>query len=149
MSSSANGDGGDSRWALSSEDLKRLSKEAKAFKGESLWSDARRRLRRNRTAFLALLFLLGFGGVSLLAPFLPLPSPIALSLRSEAAPPQWLWSNPMPPEKAPDPGTGVTRSNANLWNDGWRHRSMASFTVTDEAAAEAARARVEEVTGRP
>lgn len=139
---------GDSRWALSPEDLKRLSKEAKQFKGESLWSDAWRRLRRNRTAFLALLFLAAFGGISLIAPFLPLPSPIALSLRSEAAPPQWFWDAPETLPKPPPAGTGMTQWKANLWNNGWRHRTMLTVAALDDAAAEAARARIEEVTGR-
>ncbi|QDV08264.1 Oligopeptide transport system permease protein OppC [Planctomycetes bacterium Poly30] len=139
---------GDSRWALSPEDLKRLSKEAKNFKGESLWSDAWRRLRRNRTAFLALVFLAAFGGISLIAPFLPLPSPIALSLRDEAAPPQWMWEEPESLPKPPAAGTGMTAWTANLWNDGWRHRTMLSVAVRDEAAAESARARIEEVAGR-
>lgn len=147
--SQANQNGsGESRWALSPEDLKRLSKEAKAFKGESLWSDAWRRLRRNRTAFLALLFLCAFGGVSLLAPFLPIPSPIALSLRDDAAPPQWFWEEPLALPKPPAPGTGMTRSKANLWNDGWRHRTMLTVSAQDEASAEAAKARIEEVAGR-
>lgn len=138
----------ESRWALSPEDFKRLSKEAKAFKGESLWSDAWRRLRRNRTAFLALIFLMGFGGISLVAPFLPIPSPIALSLRDDAAPPQWFWEEPLALPKPPAPGTGVTRWKANLWNDGLRHRTILTVAADNEAAANAAKARIEDVAGR-
>ena len=138
----------DSRWALAPEDLKRLSKEAKAFKGESLWSDAWRRLRRNRIGFFSLLFLAAFGGISVIAPFLPLPSPIALSLRSDAAPPQWFWEEPLALPKPPAPGTGVTQFTANLWNDGWRHRSILTLAAKDDASAEAAMARVQEVSGR-
>ncbi len=148
MSKSNETGASESRWALSPEDLKRLSKEAKAYKGESLWSDAWRRLRRNRTAFLALLFLAAFGGISLIAPFLPIPSPIALSLRDDAAPPQWFWEEPLALPKPPAPGTGMTQSKANLWNDGWRHRTMLTVAAQDEASAEAAKARIEEVAGR-
>ena len=72
-----------SRWSIDEAELARLTKEARQFKGESLWSDAWRRLRRNRTAFFALLFLAAFGVISLLAPFLPIPSPQAISLRDE------------------------------------------------------------------
>ena len=43
-----------SRWSLDEAEAKRLQKEARQFKGESLWTDARRRLRRNRTASFAI-----------------------------------------------------------------------------------------------
>jgi len=138
----------DSRWSIDEAELSRLTKEARQFKGESLWTDAWRRLRRNRAAFLALLFLAAFGGVSLLAPFLPIPSPKAISLRDEPGTPEWFWSAPAPPAKAPDRGAATTRSVRNLWNDGWRHRSTAILAVADEAGAEAARARLAEVSGR-
>ena len=36
---------GSSRWALDESEASRLEKEARKFKGESLWTDARRRLR--------------------------------------------------------------------------------------------------------
>ncbi len=63
------------RLGLKEEDAVRLLREAKAFKGESLWSDAWRRLRRNRVAWWSLLFLVGFGLMSFLAPIFPLRSP--------------------------------------------------------------------------
>ena len=44
----------DSRWSIDEAELSRLTKEARQFKGESLWTDAWRWLRRNRAAFLAL-----------------------------------------------------------------------------------------------
>ncbi len=138
----------ESRWALSEEDFKRLAKEARSYKGESLWSDAWRRLRRNRPSFYALLFLALFGLMALLAPILPIPSPVALSLRTEPAAPQWVWDDPEMLEKPLPPGTGMTRHVANLWNDGWRHRSIVQFDVADDSAAEAARERVERVSGR-
>ena len=105
-----------SRWSIDEAELARLTKEARQFKGESLWSDAWRRLRRNRTAFFALLFLAAFGGISLLAPFLPIPSPKAISLRDEPGTPEWLWSIPAAPTKAPDRGAATTRATRNLWN---------------------------------
>lgn len=138
----------DSRWSIDEAELARLTKEARQFKGESLWSDAWRRLRRNRAAFLALLFLAAFAGISLLAPFLPLPSPKAISLRDEPGTPEWVWSVPAAPTKAPDRGAATTRATRNLWNDGWRHRSTIILGAQDEAAAEAARARVQEVSSR-
>ncbi|MEM9382287.1 MAG: ABC transporter permease [Planctomycetota bacterium] len=139
---------GETRWQMDEADLARLAKEAKRYRGESLWSDAWRRLRRNRAAYLAFVFLIGFAVVSLLAPFLPIPSPIALSLRDEPTGPEWLWSEPGPLENAPKKGTDSTRSVRNLWNDGWRHRTTVRLAVEGESTAEAARARVEEVAGR-
>lgn len=137
-----------SRWSIDEAELARLTKEARQFKGESLWSDAWRRLRRNRTAFFALLFLAAFGVISLLAPFLPIPSPKAISLRDEPGTPEWFWSIPAAPTKAPDRGAATTRATRNLWNNGWRHRSTVIFAANDEGAAEEARARVAEVSAR-
>ena len=139
---------GASRWALDPAEAKRLTKEAKEYKGESLWTDARRRLRKSRPATLALWFLILFGVVSLLAPFLPIPSPKALSLRDDAAAPEWIWAEPAPLPKPAAKGTAATKNVRNLWNNGWRHRSTVEFMVQDLASAERARDRVEEVTGR-
>ena len=55
------------RWEFGDQDLEGLLAEARRYKGDSLWSDAWRRLRRNRTAFLCLLFLAAFGLLSFLA----------------------------------------------------------------------------------
>lgn len=137
-----------SRWSLDEAEAKRLQKEAKAFKGESLWTDARRRLRRNRTASLAMWFLVLFCGMSLLAPLLPLPSPKALSLRDDAAPPEWPWAEPAPLPTAPARGTASTEGVKNLWNNGWRHRSTLVMTAADEAALERATTWATGFTGR-
>ena len=141
-------DVGASRWSLEPSEAKRLGKEAKEFKGESLWTDARRRLRKSRPAYLALWFLGLFGLVSILAPFLPIPSPKALSLRDDAAPPEWMWAEPAPLTGAPAPGTAATAHVRNFWSNGWRHRSTVEFLSDDETAAERARERVAELTGR-
>jgi len=138
----------ESRWAIDESELARLAREAKKYKGESLWSDAWRRLRKNRTAFLALLFLLVFAGTSLLAPFLPIPSPIALSLRDQPSSPEWMWSDPAAPSKAPAKGTASTQGVANLWNNGWRHRTTVRLAVQDAGAADSARARVANIADR-
>ncbi|MFN0057314.1 MAG: ABC transporter permease [Planctomycetota bacterium] len=57
----------------------------------SLWRDAFDRLRRNRWAWWSFLFVVGFAGLSFLAPVLPLPSPIALQLAREPSPPIPPW----------------------------------------------------------
>lgn len=138
----------ESRWALDPADAKRLAKEAKAYRGESLWTDARRRLKKNRSARLSLWFLILFAGVSILAPFLPIPSPKALSLRDDAAAPEWPWAEPLPLAKAPARGTDHTEASRNLWNNGWRHRSTVRFTAADKTAAARAEARLNEISGR-
>ncbi|MEM9876992.1 MAG: hypothetical protein AAF928_18990, partial [Myxococcota bacterium] len=124
--------------------------DAREEAGSSLGRDAWRRLKRNRPSFWALVFLALFGAMSLFAPLLPIPSPIALSLRDEPAPPQWPWEDPIPLEKPLSPGLSMTENVANLWNDGWRHRSIVRFSVSasgrgGDSAAQAAKARVEEV----
>ena len=48
------------RFDLDAAAMERLLEEAREHKGESLWQDARRRLRRNRPAWYALLFLAVF-----------------------------------------------------------------------------------------
>lgn len=71
--------------------LERLLAEAAQVAGESLWSDAWRRLKRNRPAWASLVFLVFVTLVSLLAPLLPLPSPMTLDLLDEPQPPVWPW----------------------------------------------------------
>ena len=114
------------RWNLGEDQLGRLTAEAKQFKGESLWRDAWRRLRRSRPSYLALVFMALVGLLAILAPLLPVPSPVALSLRSSAGAPQWFWSEPAAVDSSqnPAPGTSPTRQRANWVNDGWRHRSI-------------------------
>jgi len=79
------------RWNLRSEGLEGLLEEAARHAGTSLWSDAWRRLRRNRAAFASLLFLAGVATVALLAPLFPLPSPMELDLQDEPLPPVPPW----------------------------------------------------------
>ncbi len=80
------------RISLPPEELERLLAAARGAKGESLWRDARRRLRANRAAWWSLLFLAVFGGIALLAPLLPLPSPVTLDLQIEPQPPVAPWT---------------------------------------------------------
>lgn len=133
----------ETRWQLGEEQLARLTAEARQFRGESLGRDAWRRLRRSRPAFVALVFLALFGLVSLLVPLFPLPSPVALSLRTRAAAPEWPWAPPLVPETTPEPGTAATVSKRNLWNDGWRHRSVAQLVGGDAARRTEVLARVQ------
>jgi oligopeptide transport system permease protein len=79
------------RWQLHLADSERLLAEAAAFKGESLWQDAWRRLKQDRGALCSLIFLALFAAVSLFAPALPLPSPIELNLQTEPQPPVAPW----------------------------------------------------------
>jgi ABC-type dipeptide/oligopeptide/nickel transport system permease subunit len=144
------------RSPLAPERAEQLLREAAEFKGESLWQDAWRRLRRNRGAWFALLYLAVFGSVSLLAPLLPLPSPSALDPRSEPGAPVLPWhANP----RLVDPsefGAAPTRSVGALLDDGWRHRTYVDFALPGEAPAAPARvagspelvALVERVSGR-
>ena len=75
------------RWDLGGTQMEELLSDVARFKGESLWQDAWRRLKANRASWYALVFLMIFGGISLLAPVLPLPSPTAIAqgLRPERA----------------------------------------------------------------
>ena len=78
-------------WDLGGADLEQLLREAAEFKGESLWQDAWRRLRKNSSAWWSLLFLAVFLGLALFAPLLPLPSPVHLDLQLEPMPPVAPW----------------------------------------------------------
>ena len=71
---------GAGRFDLDPGAMERLLEEAREHRGESLWQDARRRLRRNRPAWYALLFLSVFALTSFLAPLLPLRSPVLSDL---------------------------------------------------------------------
>jgi oligopeptide transport system permease protein len=70
--------------------------------GESLARDAWRRLRADKGAWRSLLFLAAMTLVSLLAPLLPLPSPVALQLRAEPQPPTWPWKQPFTASYVPE-----------------------------------------------
>ena len=108
-------------------ELQALLREARAQRGTSLGRDAWRRLRRNRGAWYALLFLGIFLSTSWLAPLLPLASPMALDLAVEPQPPAWPWaSNPRlsPAVDRPPPfGAVPTRSLRALADNGWAHRT--------------------------
>jgi len=80
------------RWNLGGTQMESLLKEIARFKGESLWQDAWRRLKASRASWWALVFLAAFGGVSILAPVLPLPSPTAIDLQIEPQPPVAPWT---------------------------------------------------------
>lgn len=82
---------GQTGWDLGGRELEVIVEEAALFKGESLWQDAWRRLKSNRTAWWSLLFLALFGGMSLFAPILPIPSPVHLDLQLEPQPPDPPW----------------------------------------------------------
>lgn len=58
------------------ETLRRLLEDAENIHGVSLWQDAWRRLRRNRTAMISLIFLILLVITTLVTPLLPLQSPI-------------------------------------------------------------------------
>jgi ABC-type dipeptide/oligopeptide/nickel transport system permease subunit len=125
--------------------LEKLMTEAEEFKGESLWQDAWRRLRRNRSAYVSLLFLAAFGLMSFFAPLLPLASPKELNLQVEPLAPRWPWeANPRVDRAAPDDvdtepfsefGMGATRSFGSLLDDGWQNRTYVDVTLPSDAAA--------------
>jgi oligopeptide transport system permease protein len=79
-------------WNIGGADLEALFAEAARHKGESLWQDAWRRLKANRAARWSLWFLVVFGLMSLLAPALPIPSPMTLDLQLEPQPPVAPWT---------------------------------------------------------
>lgn len=119
------------RWKLSSRNMEDLLQDVANYKGESLWQDAWRRLRRNRAAFLSMLFLVAFGLLSLLAPLLPLASPKSLSLRTEAAPPSWPWDDPVKVTAETPGGFALTKTFGAVFDNGWRHRTVIEFTGLD------------------
>jgi oligopeptide transport system permease protein len=73
------------------DDADRLLARAAGMRGESLWTDARRRLMRNRSAAFCLRFLALFVLGSLAAPLLPLPSPVSMNLQTEPRAPVAPW----------------------------------------------------------
>lgn len=137
MGPARNRDGG-SRFELSAEAERQLLDEAARFKGDSLWADAWRRLKRNRGAWWALVFLTLFAGTSLVTPVLPLASPMALDPQKEPQPPRLPWkpsprvAENAPPGKKFDFGTAATRSVGSLLDNGWRHRSFVDLVVAAE-----------------
>lgn len=78
-------------WNLGGSEMERILKEASQFKGESLWQDAWRRLKKDKSSMISLVFLAGFLLLSLFAPLLPLPSPVAIDPQTEPQPPIAPW----------------------------------------------------------
>ena len=140
------------RWKLTSRNMEALLADVASHKGESLWQDAWRRLKRNRAAFFSLLFLIAFGLLSFFAPLLPLASPKSLSLRTEASPPSWPWESPQAdPEEPPPGGFKITSSVGAFMDNGWRHRTVVGFEGVDgldDAEITALGELVEEASGR-
>ena len=58
------------------ESLERILKESRGIRGQSLWQDAWKRLRRNRTAMVSLYCLITLALLAFMTPLLPLQSPI-------------------------------------------------------------------------
>jgi len=82
------------RWDLPSAPLEALLAKHGSEKGSSLWTQAWTRLRRDRAARWAMWFLSLVGAISLLAPLLPLPSPVAMHVDREPSAPQAPWVAP-------------------------------------------------------
>src|SRR5262245_33429727 len=83
--------GAPSAWNLAGEDAARLLSDARRFPGHSPARAALARLRRDRAGWLSLWFLILFATTSLLAPLLPLPSPVTMPVSREPRPPIWPW----------------------------------------------------------
>jgi oligopeptide transport system permease protein len=79
------------RWSLERSEADRSLARAIELRGESLWSDAWRRLMSHRAAAWCLRFLAVFAIASIAAPLFPLPSPVALNLQTEPEPPVAPW----------------------------------------------------------
>lgn len=77
------------------DNLEKILQEANSIKGVSLWQDAWRRLRRNRTAMLSLGFLILLSLSAVLTPLLPLQSPLDKDLRNRRFQPPTLEHIPM------------------------------------------------------
>ena len=82
------------RWELPSAALEVLLAQRGPTKGTSLWSQAWTRLRGDRAARIAMWFLALVVTTSLLAPLLPLPSPVAMHVDREPSAPQAPWMRP-------------------------------------------------------
>lgn len=127
------------RWKLSSRNMEQLLSDVASHKGESLWQDAWRRLKRNRAAFWSLVFLGLFALVSLCAPLLPLASPKSLALQTEPQAPSWPWQSPTHTDAETQPGFAITDSFGGMFDNGWRHRTVLQFTGIEGLADEGIR----------
>lgn len=135
------------RWDFGAQDMEKILAEAASHKGESLWQDAWRRLKRNRSAFWSMVFLALFGLMALLAPILPLASPIALSLRTEATAPSFPWESPPATTDETPKGAAITSNFGAVMDNGWRHRSVIGFEAKGGAVDPVVEALVELVEG--
>ncbi|MFT6714969.1 MAG: oligopeptide transport system permease protein [Planctomycetota bacterium] len=136
------------RWQFGSGNMEKILSEVAAHKGESLWQDAWRRLRRNKAAFYSLIFLILFGITSFIAPLLPIASPMALTLQEEPQPPSWPWDGT---QLETQPGSQATSNLGSVINNGWRHRSTITFEIEGgglDAVATQLSDMIEEVSGR-
>ena len=79
------------RWRVRGNELDVLIEEGRMFAGQSPWQEAQARLKRNLLARWSRRFLLAFGFLALIAPLLPLPSPVALDLDLGLAEPVPPW----------------------------------------------------------
>jgi oligopeptide transport system permease protein len=79
------------RWDLDTAPMEQVLKKLAGRRSQGLWAIAWARLKQNRAAFLACWFLALVGATSLLAPALPLPSPIVMHAIGEPVGPQIAW----------------------------------------------------------
>ena len=138
----SNRKGARARWVFDTEDLPRLLRESKQYRGESLWQDAWRRLRHIRSAWWSLIFLALFGMTALLAPLLPIPAPTAFTLAGVPQPPIWAGFAQEHPEDWTDAlskleaGNQPTRKSwLGTFDDGWRHRTVVHLDMPEGEAA--------------
>ncbi|MCA8960086.1 MAG: ABC transporter permease [Planctomycetes bacterium] len=130
-------------WNLGEGSLERYLSEAAQFRGESLWSDAWRRLRRNRSAFFSLIFLGCFGLLSLFSPLLPLPSPKTIQLDRDLLPPMRVAKEEIDAE--------VQDDTRNVFGDReWAHRTRIVLAFAESADSGSGRwaERLTALTGR-
>ncbi|MCP5020471.1 MAG: ABC transporter permease [bacterium] len=81
------------RLGFDQSDADRLLAESLEFKGESLWTDARRRLKKNRVATWSMRFLILFALMSFFAPLLPLRQPAEQNLPNQLQPPSYTFGD--------------------------------------------------------
>jgi oligopeptide transport system permease protein len=86
------------RWDLPSAAIEQLLLKNKQTPGISLWSLAWARLRGDRASRWAMLFLALISATSLLAPLLPLPSPVAMHVERGPQAPRMPWVMPFGPK---------------------------------------------------
>lgn len=83
------------RWSLTNAHHELMLAQVERARGPGPWKRAWRRLRRDRIARWSMHVLCGLALISVLAPLLPLPSPVAMHLQVEPSAPQWPWIAPL------------------------------------------------------